>query len=65
MEIQTQPGNLIGNTLTMAYRNLLKTLHNPDRSMDVIIQPVMFMLLFGYLHRLGHLMDFCPFWPVS
>lgn len=49
MEIQTQHGNLIGNTLTMAYRNLLKTLHNPDRFMDVIIQPVMFMLLFGYL----------------
>lgn len=49
MEIQPQHGNLIGNTLTMAYRNLLKTLHNPDRFMDVIIQPVMFMLLFGYL----------------
>ncbi|KIO94197.1 ABC-type multidrug transport system permease component [Levilactobacillus brevis] len=49
MEIQTQHGNLIGNSLTMANRNLLKTLHNPDRFMDVIIQPVMFMLLFGYL----------------
>jgi len=37
------------NTATMAYRNLLKTVHNPDRFMDVIIQPVMFMLMFGYL----------------
>lgn len=41
MEIQTQPGNLIGNTLTMAYRNLLKTLHNPDRFMDVILGFIM------------------------
>jgi ABC-2 type transport system permease protein len=49
MEIKTSHGNIITNTATMAYRNLLKTLHNPDRFMDVIIQPVMFMLLFGYL----------------
>ncbi|VDG17497.1 GntR family transcriptional regulator [Lactobacillus heilongjiangensis] [Lactiplantibacillus mudanjiangensis] len=49
MDVQTHRGNLIMNTATMAYRNLLKTLHNPDRFMDVIIQPVMFMLLFGYL----------------
>lgn len=49
MEIKASHGNIITNTATMAYRNLLKTLHNPDRFMDVIIQPVMFMLLFGYL----------------
>ncbi|WP_125764897.1 ABC transporter permease [Companilactobacillus hulinensis] len=49
MEVKTQRGNLIMNTATMAYRNLLKTFHNPDRFMDVIIQPVMFMLMFGYL----------------
>lgn len=41
--------NAIANILTMAYRNLLKTLHNPDKFLDVIIQPVMFMLMFGYL----------------
>ncbi|MFC6322535.1 ABC transporter permease [Companilactobacillus baiquanensis] len=49
MDVQTHRGNLIMNTATMAYRNLLKTIHNPDRFMDVIIQPVMFMLMFGYL----------------
>ncbi|GKT04624.1 ABC transporter permease [Furfurilactobacillus entadae] len=48
MQIQ-RCGSLIENTVTMAYRNLLKTFHNPDRFMDVVIQPVMFMLLFGYL----------------
>ncbi|KRN99017.1 ABC transporter permease [Companilactobacillus kimchiensis] len=49
MEIKTQRGNIIQNTFTMAYRNLLKTLHNPDRFMDVLIQPILFMILFGYL----------------
>jgi len=49
MEIKTHRVNVIQNILTMAYRNLLKTLHNPDRFMDVLIQPIMFMILFGYL----------------
>lgn len=49
MDVRTHRGNLIMNTATMAYRNLLKTIHNPDRFMDVIIQPIMFMLMFGYL----------------
>lgn len=47
--VKITKGNIIINTGTMAYRNLLKTLHNPERFMDVIIQPVMFMILFGYL----------------
>jgi len=49
MERNTQHPTIVQNTLTMAYRNLLKTLHNPDRFMDVLIQPVLFMILFGYL----------------
>ncbi|MFD1420978.1 ABC transporter permease [Lactiplantibacillus songbeiensis] len=49
MDVQKHNGSLIMNTATMAYRNLLKTVHNPDRFMDVIVQPVMFMLMFGYL----------------
>lgn len=49
MIIQTHSGNVMMNTATMAYRNLLKTMHNPDQFMDVIVQPVMFMLMFGYL----------------
>mgnify|MGYP003361864998 FL=1 len=49
MEVQTHRGNVLMNTATMAYRNLLKTVHNPDQFMDVIVQPVMFMLMFTYL----------------
>ncbi|WP_429971072.1 ABC transporter permease [Fructilactobacillus sp. Tb1] len=37
------------NIGTIAYRNLLKTLHNPDALLDVVVQPVLFMLMFGYL----------------
>ncbi|AKP68284.1 ABC transporter permease [Companilactobacillus ginsenosidimutans] len=49
MDLERHSGNLVMNTTTMAYRNLLKTIHNPDRFMDVIIQPILFMLMFGYL----------------
>lgn len=49
MEIKRTHANVIQNILTMAYRNLLKTFHNPDQFMDVLIQPIMFMILFGYL----------------
>ncbi|BDZ31629.1 ABC transporter permease [Lactiplantibacillus sp. WILCCON 0030] len=49
MEVKTHRGSLVMNTATMAYRNLLKTVHNPDRFMDVVIQPILFMLMFGYL----------------
>ncbi|WP_125546818.1 ABC transporter permease [Levilactobacillus lindianensis] len=49
MDIRIHRGNVIQNTATMAYRNLLKTIHNPDQLMDVVIQPVLFMLMFGYL----------------
>lgn len=49
MEVRVHKGNVFMNTATMAYRNLLKTIHNPDNFMDVIIQPVLFMLMFGYL----------------
>lgn len=49
MEVQMHKGNVVMNTATMAYRNLLKIVHNPDNFMDVVIQPVLFMLMFGYL----------------
>ncbi|GAF39551.1 ABC transporter, permease protein [Agrilactobacillus composti DSM 18527 = JCM 14202] len=49
MEFVPKRTNLIANTATMAYRNILKTMHNPERLMDVLIQPVLFMLMFGYL----------------
>lgn len=41
--------NIITSTLIMTNRNLLKTLHNPDSLLDVVIQPALFMLMFGYL----------------
>lgn len=49
MDVRVQKTNVFTNTATIAYRNLLKTIHNPEQFMDVIIQPVMFMLMFGYL----------------
>lgn len=39
----------LSNILTMTHRNLLKTLHNPDNFSDVLMQPIIFTLLFGYL----------------
>ena len=45
----TRKTNIIASTGTMTYRNLLKTLHNPDELLDVVVQPALFMLLFGYL----------------
>ncbi|MGR3741206.1 ABC transporter permease [Companilactobacillus sp. DQM5] len=44
-----QKTNIFSNITTMTYRNLLKTLHNPDKILDVIFQPIIFMLMFGYL----------------
>ena len=49
MDVQPHKTNVFANIVTMAYRNLLKTLHNPDKFLDVIVQPVMFMLMFGFL----------------
>ncbi len=49
MSTQTHKTSVIMNTMTMTYRNLLKTFHNPDSLLDVVIQPALFMLMFGYL----------------
>ncbi|MEU4435520.1 ABC transporter permease [Nocardia rhamnosiphila] len=37
------------NTMTMAYRGLLKIKHNPEQLFDVVIQPVIFTLMFTYI----------------
>src|SRR6476620_7245432 len=37
------------NTLTMAYRGLLKIKHNPEQLFDVVIQPVIFTFMFTYI----------------
>ncbi|QBO36198.1 ABC transporter permease [Periweissella cryptocerci] len=41
--------NVFANIGTLAYRNLLKTLHNPERLADVIIIPIVFMVMFTYI----------------
>ncbi|SNT37622.1 ABC transporter permease [Rhodococcoides kyotonense] len=37
------------NSLTMAYRGLLKLKHNPEQLFDVVFQPVIFTLMFSYI----------------
>jgi ABC-2 type transport system permease protein len=39
----------IRNSLTMAYRGLLKLRHTPEQLADVIFQPILFTLMFTYL----------------
>lgn len=49
MKLTTTKNRAVSNVLTMTHRNLLKTMHNPDNLSDVVIEPVIFTLLFGYL----------------
>lgn len=37
------------DTVTMAYRNLLKMRRTPEQFADVLIQPILFPVMFGYL----------------
>ncbi|MEV5651800.1 ABC transporter permease [Nocardia sp. NPDC052254] len=39
----------IANSLTMAYRGILKIKHNPEQLFDVTIQPILFTALFAYI----------------
>lgn len=39
----------VANTMTMAYRGLLKIKHNPEQLFDVVIQPIIFTLMFTYI----------------
>ncbi len=39
----------LAHTRTMAYRGLLKFKHNPEQFFDVVIQPVIFTLMFTYI----------------
>ncbi len=42
-------GQVLRDTLTMAYRNLLKMRRTPEQFADVLIQPILFPVMFGYL----------------
>lgn len=39
----------VQNSLTMAYRGLLKVKRNPEQLFDVVVQPILFTLMFTYL----------------
>lgn len=43
------PGQVVHNSLTMAYRGLLKIKRNPELLLDVTLQPILFTLMFSYL----------------
>lgn len=42
-------GQTVRDTVTMAYRNLLKMRRTPEQFTDVTIQPILFPVMFGYL----------------
>ncbi|GHU60306.1 transport permease protein [Clostridia bacterium] len=42
-------GFALRNTLTFAYRTLIKTIRNPETLMDVTVMPIMFTLVFTFL----------------
>ncbi|TQF68644.1 ABC transporter permease [Rhodococcus spelaei] len=39
----------VSNSLTMAYRGLLKLKYNPEQLFDVVIQPLIFTVMFTYI----------------
>lgn len=39
----------VSQSLTMAYRGLIKLRHNPEQLFDVVIQPVIFTVMFTYI----------------
>ncbi|WP_414672894.1 ABC transporter permease [Lacisediminihabitans sp.] len=45
----TSLGQTISNSLTMAYRGLLKIKRTPEQLIDVTVQPILFTLMFTYL----------------
>ncbi|WP_423465021.1 ABC transporter permease [Promicromonospora sp. MS192] len=50
----TRPGRIslattLSQSVTMAYRGLLKVRHTPEQLIDVTIQPIIFTLMFTYL----------------
>ncbi|MDN5978304.1 ABC transporter permease [Acidipropionibacterium jensenii] len=46
---RTSPSQNISNTLTMAYRGLIKIRRTPEQLVDVTVQPILFTLMFAYL----------------
>lgn len=42
-------GQVVANTLTMAYRGLIKIRRTPEQLIDVTFQPIIFTLMFAYI----------------
>jgi ABC-2 type transport system permease protein len=42
-------GQTVRNSLTMAYRGLLKIRHTPEQWFDITLQPILFTLMFTYI----------------
>mgnify|MGYP001321356137 FL=1 len=40
---------IVANTLTFAWRALLKIKHTPEQMFDVVVTPIMFTVMFTYL----------------
>ncbi|WP_276357378.1 ABC transporter permease [Cohnella caldifontis] len=51
MRLKNRPSfyQTIRNSLTMAYRGLLKIRHTPEQLFDVTLQPILFTLMFTYI----------------
>lgn len=47
--LRPTPAGAIGNTLTFAWRAILKIKHTPEQLFDVVVTPIMFTVLFTYL----------------
>ncbi|MCI1747375.1 MAG: hypothetical protein LKI24_04250 [Acidipropionibacterium sp.] len=46
---RTSLAQAVENTLTMAYRGLIKIRRTPEQLIDVTVQPIIFTLMFAYL----------------
>jgi ABC-2 type transport system permease protein len=60
---RTSLGQSIRNSLTMAYRGLLKIRRTPEQLFDVTLQPIIFTLMFAYIFGgaiSGNVVDYLP-----
>lgn len=56
-------GQSVRNSLTMAYRGLLKLKRTPEQLFDVTVQPIIFTLMFTYIFGgaiSGNVLDYLP-----
>jgi len=56
-------GQVAANSLTMAYRGLLKIRRTPEQLFDVTLQPIIFTLMFAYIFGgaiAGNVQDYLP-----